>query len=311
MGSRTSARHAVRGGDGAGRAEPELGHGRQQLGFVGLECAGANGGSAITATRSTAGTSAGGESLLTTVGVVTSYTDSTVVNGVTYFYKVSAVNAVGTGVLSNERSATPSAGVTVPGAPSLNSATAGNNSVSLGWSAGANGGSAITAYRVYRGTSSGGETLLTTVGVVTSYTDATVVNGVTYFYKVSAVNAVGEGVLSNERSATPRRRATVPGAPTLNSATAGNNSVTLGWSAGANGGSAITGYRVYRGTSAGGESLLTTVGVVTGYTDCERGQRCHLLLQGLGAERGRRRVRSRMSAPRRRRRRRRCRGRRA
>ena len=228
---------------------------------------GSNGGSAITGYRVYRGTSAGGETLLASLGLVTGYTDATAVNGVTYFYKVSAVNAIGEGGLSNERSATPSAPLTVPGAPTLNSATGGNNSVSLGWSAGANGGSAITGYKVYRGTVSGGETLLATLGVVTGYTDATAVNGVIYFYKLSAVNAVGEGTLSNEMSATPSAPLTVPGAPTLSSATGGNNSVSLGWSAGSNGGSAITGYRVYRGTVSGGETLLATVGVVTSYTD--------------------------------------------
>ena len=71
------------------------------------------------------------------------------------------------------------------------------------------------------------------------------------------MNSVGEGARSNERSATPAAPATAPGAPTLNSATAGNGSVALAWSAPASdGGSAITGYKVYRGTSSGGETLL-------------------------------------------------------
>ena len=93
---------------------------------------------------------------------------------------------------------------TAPGAPTLNSATAGNGQVTLGWSAPASdGGSAITGYKVYRGTTSGGETLLTTLGNVLTYTNTGLTNGQTYYYKVSAVNAVGEGSLSNERSATP------------------------------------------------------------------------------------------------------------
>ena len=72
------------------------------------------------------------------------------------------------------------------------------------WSApSSDGGAAITNYNVYRATASGGETLLTQVGNQTSYTDNTVTNGTTYFYEVSAVNSVGEGAVSNERSATP------------------------------------------------------------------------------------------------------------
>src|SRR5262249_15309131 len=132
----------------------------------------------------------------------------------------------------NERSATPSQPATAPGAPTLNSATAGNSSVALAWSTPAtDGGAAITSYRVYRGTSTGSETLLTTLGVVTSWTDNSATNGTTYYYKISAVNSVGESAPSNERSATPSQPATVPGAPTLNSATAGNSSVALSWSA--------------------------------------------------------------------------------
>src|SRR5262249_56615011 len=102
--------------------------------------------------------------------------------------------------------------------------------VALTWSApGSNGGAAITGYKVYRGTSAGGETLLATLGNVTSWTDAAATNGTTYFYKVSAVNSVGEGAKSNELSATPSQPATVPGAPSLSTATGGNASVVLTW----------------------------------------------------------------------------------
>ena len=94
--------------------------------------------------------------------------------------------------------------LTAPGAPSLTSASGADGSVSLQWSApSSNGGAAITNYNVYRATASGAETLLTQVGNVTSYTDSPVTNGTTYYYEVSAVNSVGEGAVSNERSATP------------------------------------------------------------------------------------------------------------
>ena len=117
----------------------------------------------------------------------------------------------------------------MPGRADAQPATGGNGTVALGWTPPAsNGGSAITGYKVYRGTASGGETLLTTLGLVTSYVDSTgVPNGTTYYYRVSAVNAVGEGALSNERSATPgdrarrARRSTRP--------TAGNGTVALAW----------------------------------------------------------------------------------
>ena len=105
-------------------------------------------------------------------------------------------------------SATPIAG-TPPGPPTGLTGSPGNGQVSLSWTAPANnGGVAISSYRVYRGTTSGGETLVTTggcsgLGVVTSCTDTGLTNGQKYFYEVSAVNALGEGNKSSEAIATP------------------------------------------------------------------------------------------------------------
>ena len=79
-------------------------------------------------------------------------------------------------------------------------ATAGIGNATLTWQAPSNGGSPITNYKIYRSSSSGTETLLTTIGNVTSYIDTGLVKGVTYFYKVSAVNSVGESSQSNEAS---------------------------------------------------------------------------------------------------------------
>jgi PKD repeat protein len=104
--------------------------------------------------------------------------------------------------------ASPIAG-TPPGAPTGLTANAGNAQVSLSWTAPAdNGGVSITSYRVYRSMSAGTETLLTTggcsgLGAVLSCSDTGLTNGQTYYYKVSAVNSLGEGAKSNEASAKP------------------------------------------------------------------------------------------------------------
>jgi len=144
----------------------------------------------------------------------------------------------------------------VPGAPVLSGATGGVDSVSLTWSAPASdGGSPITGYEIWRGTSTGAEVLLTAVGVQTSYTDASVTPGQMYWYRVGAVNEVGSGPLSNELSA---RSILPPSAPTLLGAPA-DGAAALSWTAPADdGGGPVTGYSVYRRIGSGDESLLAT-----------------------------------------------------
>ena len=77
----------------------------------------------------------------------------------------------------------------------------GHAQVMLGW----NGYAGLTGYNVYRGTTSGGPYTLITSSPVsgTTYTDSTASNGTTYYYVVTAVNAVGESARSNEAYATP------------------------------------------------------------------------------------------------------------
>jgi fibronectin type 3 domain-containing protein len=166
-----------------------------------------NGGSGLTTyTVYRSLTSGGSTTTLTTAPYLsTSFTDTTAANGTTYYYKVTASNSVGESPASNEVFSTPSAPATAPSAPQSLQATAGNAQVSLSWSAPAsNGGSQVTGYRIYRSTSSGTETLLASPsGTGTSYPDTSAVNDTTYYYKVSALNAVGEGPLSNEASGTP------------------------------------------------------------------------------------------------------------
>ncbi len=207
------------------------------------------GGSPITNYRIYRGTTPGGEILLTEIGNVLTYTDTGLVNGQTYYYQVSAVNAIGEGPKSNEASATPA---TLPDPPQNLTATAGDQQVSLSWSPpSSDGGSAVTNYRIHRGTTPGGEVFLKEVGNVTSYVDTGLSNGQTYYYQVSAVNAIGEGLRSNEALATPT---THPGPPLdLQAVLSGKDleNVTIGWVLSPDDGggqNSVIGYAIYRNT---------------------------------------------------------------
>lgn len=152
-----------------------------------------------------------------------------------------------------------------PAAPVLASAVAGAGGISLTWTQ-PSGGDAPTGYRVYRGTGGGSMAFVAAVGAANrSYTDTSVAGGTTYSYAVTAVNAAGESAASNQLSATAW---TVPGPPTLTAAKGGKGGVALTWRPpAANGGAAVTGYRIYRGAASGAETLLATVGDVTSYAD--------------------------------------------
>jgi hypothetical protein len=162
------------------------------------------------------GTSPGGESGTPVTHITTtSTTVPGLTNGVTYYFVIDAIfeqgttppsPQKGTTLQSCEVSATPTAPpASSPGPPTGLTATAGDSQVSLSWTApGSDGGSQVTSYNVYDGTSAGGEsqTPITTV-TGTSATVNRLTNGNTYYFVVTAVNAVGEGSSSNEAQAAP------------------------------------------------------------------------------------------------------------
>ena len=229
-----------------------------------------DGGAAVAEYEVYRGDSAGTATLLASGVVGLAYTDTAVAGGQTYWYQVAARNSAGLGARSNEVSATPPAPPPdPPSAPTL-SASAGNGSVQLGWTVPTDdGGSPVTGYQIYRGGSSGTAIPLTSVGNVLTYTDSGLTNGSTYWYQVAAVNAADTGPRSNEASATPQHVATAPSAPLNLVGTAQKSGIRLTWSPpSSNGGSAVTDYRVLRGTVAGGESFLVELaGSQLAYTD--------------------------------------------
>jgi len=228
-----------------------------------------NGGATITKYNIYRGTTSGTETFITFVGGgVLTHVDTGLTNGQLYYYEVSATNSYGEGSKSNEASATPTA--IVPGAPTSLAATASTGKIVLTWVAPtSNGGASITGYDIYRGTSAGAESSITTVGTVLTYTDTSVTGGTTYYYEVAAINSAGTGDQSNEVHATPTIVQGAPGAPTgLATSTTVSGQVTLTWTAPAIiGNSPISAYNIYRGKASGGETIIATIGNVLTYTD--------------------------------------------
>ncbi|OGT13239.1 MAG: hypothetical protein A3F73_07820 [Gallionellales bacterium RIFCSPLOWO2_12_FULL_59_22] len=146
----------------------------------------------------------------------------------------------------------------VPDAPTIGTATAGNAQATVTFAApGSTGGSAITGYTA----NCGG---ITNTGAASPITVTGLTNGTAYTCTVTATNAVGTGAASDaSNSVTP---ATVPGAPAIGTATAGNAQATVAFTAPGTGGSAITGYTANCGgiTNTGASSPITVTGLTNG-----------------------------------------------
>ena len=140
----------------------------------------------------------------------TTYSHTGLTANDTRHYRVSAINAIGTGLVSNTASVT----ITPPGAPRGLKTTPGDRAVSLAWNAAPDGGSnSITKYQVrhIRSTliiSTATWTDVTGGAGARTHTVTGLTNNTEYAFEVRAVNGVGAGTAGTVK-ATPKRPAAV------------------------------------------------------------------------------------------------------
>lgn len=208
------------------------------------------------------------------------YTITGLINGVTYYFQIAAINAYcnnGTGygptsgLFSSTTSATPA---TTPSQVFNVQTTSGPNvgDISLTWGAPFNGGLAISSYDLqYRVSGTGSWTTISGIPS-TSYIVTGLLNSTTYEFQVAARNPIGLGPYSIIVSGSTF---TTPNSPTNLTGTSGNAQVSLTWTAPTNnGGTPITQYSVgYSSSSSSGPFTSVNTGstattyIVTGLTN--------------------------------------------
>ena len=167
----------------------------------------------------------------------TSYSDTGVTAGNTYYYQVSAD---GGSTWSNRVNET----VGAYDASALTLGTVTSSMISLSWTT----VTGAASYELWRYENSWTQVGGTLTG--TSYTDSSVEIGKTYYYQVMAKGTAGDGAWSNRVNDTVPT--TTPGMPLNLNAAAGDAEVILTWDTPAtDGGEPITGYE-YRSQMAGG-----------------------------------------------------------
>src|SRR3989454_4012550 len=135
------------------------------------------------------------------------YTNYFLSASTTYTYRVSAINAIGTSLLSITASATTSPATVSDPPRYLTPTVVSPSQINLSWWKPVNsGGSAITGYQIERSTD-GGTTWTTIVAntgsalYINQYSNTGLLSSTTYIYRISAINSVGTSLPSSPASA--------------------------------------------------------------------------------------------------------------
>ena len=189
----------------------------------------------------------------------TSFTDTSIAAGTSYYYKVRAFRTYSYKVFSAYSAASAMVSNSTPAIQSVQQYGAAGARIVWGAVSGAGG------YQVVTSASSGGTYTYLKSLTGTSLIVSGLTPGQTYWYKVRSYKLVS-GVKQWSGYSAPAS-VSIMATPVLSSAVASGSSAVLGWSAAAN----AAGYRVYRSTSLSG--TYAYVKTVTGLSYSDAGRR--------------------------------------
>ena len=163
---------------------------------------------------------------LTTLGAnVTTFVNTGLSSGTTFFYKIDAFNSGGTSALSGATSFTTTSATPIPTAPSnLRFTGRGSSRLIFAWD---DNSADETGFVIQSSANGVSYTTLDTVGAgITDYDASGLSSGTTYFFQVASFNSGGTSSFAG-----PTAWKTLPAAPTnLNATTGSTSTIELDWS---------------------------------------------------------------------------------